>query len=79
MTVYTKRRIRLFVTYTILVSVVLVIAYPLVWTIGASFNPGNSLMSTSMIPENPTLAHYIRLLGEGSHPYVQWYLQLTKN
>jgi arabinogalactan oligomer / maltooligosaccharide transport system permease protein len=78
MTVHAKRRIRLFVTYTILVSVVIVIAYPLVWTVGASFNPGNSLMSTSIIPENPTLAHYIHLLGEESHPYVQWYLNSLK-
>jgi len=40
--------------YILLIAVCVIIIYPLLWTIGASFNPGNSLVSTSIIPKNPT-------------------------
>lgn len=74
-----SRFTRLFVTYSILLIVMVMILYPLLWTIGASFNPGNSLISTSMIPENPTLEHFRELFaGEGSLQYVQWYKNSIK-
>ena len=56
-----------------------IIIYPLLWTIGASFNPGNSLVSTSIIPKNPTNEHYVKLFaGEGNLFYKQWYLNSLK-
>lgn len=58
---------------------VVVIIYPLLWTVGASFNPGNSLVSTSIIPENPTLDHYKELFaGKESLQYGNWYLNSLK-
>lgn len=74
-----SRFIRLFSTYLVLATVMIMIIYPLLWTIGASFNPGNSLVSTSIIPENPTLEHFRELFaGEGSLQYVQWYKNSIK-
>lgn len=74
-----QRRIRLFFTYLLLGFMCLIIIYPLLWTIGASFNPGNSLVSTSLIPKNPTLSHYSRLFaGEGTLLYQQWYFNSLK-
>lgn len=74
-----SRFIRLFGTYLVLATVMIMIIYPLLWTIGASFNPGNSLVSTSIIPENPTLEHFRELFaGEGSLQYVQWYKNSIK-
>ncbi len=56
-----------------------VIIYPLLWTVGASFNPGNSLVSTSIIPANPTLDHYRELFaGKESLQYGQWYINSLK-
>ena len=53
--------------YILLIAVCVIIIYPLLWTIGASFNPGNSLVSTSIIPKNPTNEHYVKLFaGEGN-------------
>lgn len=70
---------RLFFTYLILVIVMAAIIYPLLWTVGASFNPGNSLVSTTLIPENPTLNHYRELFaGNKNIPYVQWYMNSMK-
>ncbi|MBB6284924.1 sugar ABC transporter permease [Geobacillus subterraneus] len=74
-----KKFLRLLVSYTILTFVVVIIIYPLLWTIGASLNPGNSLISTSIIPKNPTLDHYRELFaGKESLQYGQWYLNSLK-
>ena len=65
--------------YILLIAVCVIIIYPLLWTIGASFNPGNSLVSTSIIPKNPTNEHYVKLFaGEGNLFYKQWYLNALK-
>lgn len=53
-----NKKWKLLFSYLLVGFLILVIVYPLLWTIGASFNPGNSLMSTSLIPQNPTLEHY---------------------
>lgn len=65
--------------YILLIAVCVIIIYPLLWTIGASFNPGNSLVNTSIIPKNPTNEHYVKLFaGEGNLFYKQWYLNSLK-
>ncbi|ALS74895.1 sugar ABC transporter permease [Planococcus rifietoensis] len=70
---------RLLVSHCILIVMAVIIIYPLLWTVGASFNPGNSLISTTMIPQNPTLDHYRELFaGSESLQYVQWYLNSLK-
>lgn len=74
-----RRFFRLLLTYSLLVFMTAVIIYPLLWTVGASFNPGNSLVSTSIIPANPTLDHYRDLFaGKESLQYGQWYINSMK-
>ncbi|KKI89289.1 arabinogalactan oligomer transport system permease GanQ [Bacillus sp. SA1-12] len=71
--------IRLSFSYLLLLFMTVIIIYPLLWTVGASFNPGNSLISTSIIPENPTLDHYKELFaGKESLQYGQWYVNSLK-
>ena len=57
--------------------VTILIIYPLIWTVGASLNPGNSLMSSSMIPENVSFEHYADLFN-GTTDYVAWYWNSIK-
>lgn len=74
-----RKFFRLLLTYSLLVFMTAVIIYPLLWTVGASFNPGNSLVSTSIIPANPTLDHYRELFaGKESLQYGQWYINSLK-
>ncbi|HGY0074504.1 TPA: sugar ABC transporter permease, partial [Klebsiella pneumoniae] len=54
-----------------------VIIYPLVWTVGASLNAGNSLLSTSIIPENVSFQHYADLFN-GNVNYLTWYWNSMK-
>ncbi|WP_445613780.1 sugar ABC transporter permease [Geobacillus sp. YF-1] len=77
--VRSKKFLLLFVSYAILTFVAIVIIYPLIWTIGASLNPGNSLISTSIIPNHPTFDHYRELFaGKESLPYARWYWNSIK-
>lgn len=74
-----NRFLRLFTSHLILILMAVVIIYPLLWTVGASFNPGNSLVSNTIIPKNPTLDHYKELFaGKESLQYGHWYLNSLK-
>ncbi|KIN36875.1 arabinogalactan oligomer ABC transporter permease GanQ [Bacillus subtilis subsp. subtilis] len=74
-----RKYIRLLFSYLLLAFMAVIIVYPLLWTAGASFNPGNSLISTSIIPKHPTFDHYKELFaGKESIQYVQWYVNSMK-
>ncbi|MFJ9288969.1 arabinogalactan oligomer ABC transporter permease GanQ [Bacillus halotolerans] len=74
-----RKCMRLLFSYLFLACMAAIIVYPLLWTAGASFNPGNSLISTSLIPKNPTFDHYKELFaGKESLQYVQWYINSVK-
>jgi arabinogalactan oligomer / maltooligosaccharide transport system permease protein len=44
--------------------------FPAVWVLGASLNPTNSLAAIQLVPSNPTLDNYRRLLTE--EPFLAW-------
>lgn len=72
-----SKLIRVSLSYLVIFAVSVMIIYPLLWTLGASFNPGNSLLSTSIFPDNPTWDHY-RELFDGHIPYMTWYWNSLK-
>ncbi|HEY8530623.1 MAG TPA: ABC transporter permease subunit, partial [Limnochorda sp.] len=51
---------------------------PIVWIISASFNPSNTIVGQSLIPPNPTLAHYRQLFTDPRHPFHIWIWNSTK-
>ncbi|SDK47889.1 sugar ABC transporter permease [Sediminibacillus albus] len=67
-----KSRIEVAAMYGVLAVVAVIIFYPLIWTVGISFNQGHSLYSSSIIPENFSLDHYQWLFSEESD-YLLWY------
>ncbi|WP_088103265.1 sugar ABC transporter permease [Halalkalibacter urbisdiaboli] len=58
--------------YLVVIIMFVVILYPILWTLGASFNRSTSLATASLIPEVATLAHYEWLFGQSSL-YLTWY------
>ncbi len=46
--------------------------YPIFIVIGASFDPRNSLVGASIIPPNPSLANYAKLLDGSQTPVLLW-------
>jgi arabinogalactan oligomer / maltooligosaccharide transport system permease protein len=70
--------VRLTLTYLVVLIMFVIILYPLAWIIGSSFNPGQSLSGSSIIPENATLAHYKELFDTSKSNYVNWYINSLK-
>ncbi|AZR72217.1 sugar ABC transporter permease [Anoxybacter fermentans] len=70
--------IRLTLTYIFLLIMVCVTVYPILWLIGASFNTGDSLYSSTMFPKNPTLDHYRELMNNPDYPFYRWYWNTIK-
>ncbi|HWO75064.1 MAG TPA: sugar ABC transporter permease [Bacillus sp. (in: firmicutes)] len=69
----TKSKIEVAAIYIFLAIVAVVIAYPLLWTIGMSLNPGTSMYSASIIPEKWSLEHYKWLFFSEDSDYLIWY------
>ncbi|PTX65002.1 carbohydrate ABC transporter membrane protein 2 (CUT1 family) [Melghirimyces profundicolus] len=78
MTAKWQSHLGLIVTYAILLFMVAVTLYPILWVIGSSLNPGTSLYSSSLIPQNATLKHYTWLFTSPESQYVTWYLNTLK-
>ncbi|MGG7618480.1 sugar ABC transporter permease [Robertmurraya sp. GLU-23] len=70
--------IRLTLSYLVIAVMAVIVFYPLLWIIGSSFNPGNSLSGSTMFPENPTLAHYKHLFDADKSDYIMWYKNSLK-
>lgn len=68
-----KSRLEVAGIYLVIAFMFAVISYPLLWTLGLSFNEGTSLYSSSIIPENFSLEHYIWLFTDPDSMYLTWY------
>ncbi|MFA9560217.1 sugar ABC transporter permease [Evansella sp. AB-rgal1] len=74
MNLKTKNRLEVIGIYLIFAIMFVIIAYPLLWAVGMSLNPGRSMFSASMIPENWSLEHYRWLFFDDPRGrYVVWY------
>jgi arabinogalactan oligomer / maltooligosaccharide transport system permease protein len=78
MSIKKEKYIRLTLSYLVVLAMAAIILYPLAWIIGSSFNPGQSLSGSSIIPENATLAHYEKLFDLERSNYLHWYWNSLK-
>jgi arabinogalactan oligomer/maltooligosaccharide transport system permease protein len=76
MSIKKAKYIRLTLSYLVLMVAVAIVIYPVLWVVGSSFNPGNSLSSSTIIPTNATLDHYKKLFEETK--YLTWYWNTLK-
>ncbi len=67
-----KRFLRLFVTYLILLIFVGICLYPILQVVTVSLRPADRLLSTSLeiIPDNATLRNYVELFRD--RPFLTW-------
>ncbi|MBO9128676.1 sugar ABC transporter permease [Bacillus sp. 165] len=73
-----QKYIRLTLSYLVLLFMAVVIFYPILWIIGSSFNAGDSLSGSSIIPKNATLEHYRELFDTSNSDYLLWYWNTLK-
>ncbi len=71
-----KNIIKYTLMYSLLLLIAIIILSPVVWIVGSSFNSGTSIFSSSLIPENPTIKHYMELLNETDYPL--WFFNTLK-
>ena len=69
-----KGRRRLDTGLRLLVALVFVVyaLFPVVYVIGTSLNPSGSLQTSQIIPDNPSLANYEKLLTSETNPFLRW-------
>ncbi|WP_073200424.1 sugar ABC transporter permease [Gracilibacillus kekensis] len=73
MTRKTKSKIEVAFIYLFFALMFIVIGYPLAWTVMMSINPGTNMLVTQLIPDSPTLEHYIWLFTDPGSDYLIWY------
>lgn len=73
-----SKLIRLTISYLIILAMAFIIIYPLLWVVGSSLNPGQSLSGSKMFPDNPSLVHYKFLFNPENSNYLLWYWNSMK-
>ncbi|MGG1311629.1 sugar ABC transporter permease [Cohnella laeviribosi] len=73
-----KGKVRLTLSYILLIAIAIVSIYPVLWVVLSSLRPGAALYSESMWPSRFTLDHYRELFGNKAFPYATWYLNTLK-
>ncbi|MBP3038810.1 sugar ABC transporter permease [Bacillaceae bacterium Marseille-Q3522] len=73
-----QKWIRLTLSYIAIFLMFAIIFYPILWIIGSSFNPGNSLSGSKIIPDNATIKHYQELFNPERSDYLLWYWNTIK-
>ncbi|WP_372637153.1 sugar ABC transporter permease [Cohnella sp.] len=68
-----QSRLELAGIYAFILFMFIVISYPLLWAMGVSLNPGTSLYSATIIPENWSTEHYSWLFTDPNSQYLLWY------
>ncbi|WP_069649894.1 sugar ABC transporter permease [Caloranaerobacter ferrireducens] len=71
-----RKLIRYFLLYSLLLLIAFLVLSPVIWIVGSSFNPGTSIFSSTLIPKNPTVKHYIKLFTETDYPI--WFMNTLK-
>jgi arabinogalactan oligomer/maltooligosaccharide transport system permease protein len=73
-----QKIIRLTCSYIAIFIALAIVIYPVLWIVGSSFIPGNSLSGSTIIPKNATLDHYKELFDRDSSNYLIWYWNTLK-
>ncbi|KGX83941.1 sugar ABC transporter permease [Pontibacillus marinus] len=73
-----QKILKLTLSYSFILIMFAVILYPVIWIVGSSFNPGDSLSSSKLIPENASLVHYKSLFNLEESDYLLWYWNTLK-
>lgn len=71
-----RRTIWLTISYILLAMIAVFAIYPALWVVLASFRPGTSLFSETLIPDKFTLVHYRELFTK--FPFGRWYVNTLK-
>lgn len=66
-----KKKVNSFFVHFELIVVALLVLIPIFWIVLSSFNPGNGLASSTLIPKRLTIDNYVRLFKETN--FTVWF------
>ena len=72
MTMKGRRRLETALRLLVAFIFILYALFPIVYVIGTSLNPSGSLQASQIIPANPTLDNYKKLLTSETNPFLRW-------
>lgn len=58
--------------YAFLIVMCILVIYPILWIVFASFNPSQTMFSSTLVPENMSLENYRWLFSDPSSNYLLW-------
>ena len=64
--------------YAFLVVICITIIYPILWIVFASFNPSQSMFSSTLVPKEMSLSNYIWLFTSPDSKYLLWFRNSLK-
>ena len=64
--------------YLFLIVVCIVIIYPILWIVFSSFNPSQSMFSSTLVPKEMNLDNYIWLFTNPDSNYLLWFKNSMK-
>ncbi|MFC5469578.1 sugar ABC transporter permease [Cohnella suwonensis] len=74
----TRTRIKLFVSYVLLVVISIVCLYPAIWILVSAFRPGGAIYSPTFLPDRFTTEHFSALFNDKSFVFGRWYRNTLK-
>ena len=73
-----KENLRITGMYAFLVVICVVIIYPILWIVFSSFNPSQSMFSSTLIPKEMSLSNYVWLFTSPDSDYLLWFRNSLK-
>jgi ABC-type maltose transport system permease subunit len=74
MTMAGRRRLDTAIRLIVALIFIAYALFPVVYVIGTSLNPSGSLQTSQIIPDNPSLVNYQKLLTSKTNPFLRWML-----
>ncbi|MER2600433.1 MAG: sugar ABC transporter permease [Caldilineales bacterium] len=72
MTMANRRRLDTALRLLVALIFIAYALFPIIYVIGTSLNPSGSLQTSQIVPPNPTLDNYRKLLTSETNPFLKW-------
>jgi arabinogalactan oligomer/maltooligosaccharide transport system permease protein len=72
------RALEMIIVYLVLGVACAIVLYPLLWVASCSFRASAGLVSSSLIPSNPTMANYRRIFTDPNVNFGRWFFNTVK-
>jgi len=69
-----EKKIGTTVAYLVLATLSIVMIFPFFWMLMSSFKDASQIFTPRIVPENPTIDNYVKILFTGNSKFPQWFI-----